>query len=315
MKKCLTGDCSDFPNIDNNVISSTDSTPLYNSGNVFVDEALQLCTFKINKDETLTSIIRKIDDVLCNIKNEALEFFYDDLVIDDGCIIKSLVTGEDGRTKIHLSLNPSCITVEPTTDSFIITASKYDICGFQSTTLISGESGTSWYNQNNELIGTGNNLIVLNGGSYYATNSVGVKSNVIQVNYTSVCPSFIYTKTKTFYKECSTGYTGSAYTYSKTYTSPISFSDAISLSNADTNFDLEGQLQANLNGTCIYNVPVPETVECFNVYLSNAVCSVLPPIPVVIPTPVPVPVPTSSPVPIPVPVACTLNISISNIQC
>lgn len=314
MKKCLTGDCADFPNINNNVISSIDSTSLYNSNNVFIDEALQLCTFKINKNETLTSIIRKIDNVLCGIKNESIEIVYDDLIIDDGCIIKSLVTGEDGRVKIHLSLNPDCI-VAPVVDSFIITASKYDICGFQSTTLVSEEAGTSWYNQDNQLIGTGNTLIVLTGGSYYATNNAGEKSNVIQINYNSVCPSFIYTKTKTFYKECSEGYTGTAYTYSKTYTSPISFNDAIALANDDTNFNLEGQLQANMNGTCIYNTPVPETAECFNVYLSNAICSVVPPIPVVIPNPVPVPVPTSSPVPIPVPVACTINISISNIQC
>lgn len=313
MKKCLTGDCADFPNISSNT-TSIDSTPLYNSGNVFVDETLQLCTFKINKNENLTSIIKKIDDVLCNIKNESIEFIYDDLVIDDGCIIKSLVIDDDGRTKIHLSLNPDCI-VAPVTDSFIITASKYDICGFQSTTLISGESGTSWYNQSNQLVGTGNTLIVLTGGSYYATNNTGEKSNVIQINYSSVCPSFIYTKTKTFYKECSNDYTGTAYTYSKTYTSPISFNNAISLSNADTNFDLEGQLQANSNGTCIYNTPIPETAECFNVYLSNAICSVVPPIPVVIPTPIPIPIPTSSPVPIPVPVNCTLNISINNIQC
>lgn len=57
-----------------------------------------------------------------------------------------------------------------------------------------------------------------------------------------------------FYKECSSGQTGTAAQYSKQYTSATSQSAADALATSDiTNFQTEGQNNANLNGSCVAN--------------------------------------------------------------
>jgi len=315
LKKCLNGDCTDFPDIG---YSTEDykCENVYNSSCIEVGEDLNLGSIVVKQGDNLTEIIKKIDVVLNNIKNSSVQFFYNDLIIDDDCIIKSLVDNGQGVMQIHLSLNPDCINTCCNEESvFVITATKYDICGFQNTTLISTCTNTSWYNQYNNLIGTGTHQIISSSGSYYAVCD-GKTSNVIHIGYQSECPTYTYTRVKTFYKECEDNYTGTSFTYSKTYTSVLSYQDAINMADNDTTFDTEGQAQADL-GECIFNPPIPVVESCFNVYLTNAVCSVIPPTPLPIPVPIPTPTitPTPVPVPLPVPVACVLSIGISNITC
>lgn len=70
-----------------------------------------------------------------------------------------------------------------------------------------------------------------------------------------------------FYKTCSPGSTGTAVSYSKQYTSAISQDDADDIAAADiSNFNSEGQSNADLNGTC-----VPDTVYIWGkIFESNS---------------------------------------------
>lgn len=297
----------------NNCIENNDKV---GAEDVYFSSTINLSSITINQGESLLSIINKLDQQITLLKNRNIEIFYNDLVVEGECINKELIVDEQGRTKIKLSLDTTCIVEDSgcgcqgIEDDFIITASKYNLCGLQTATLISDCNNTVWYNQNGAEVGVGSNLIINTGGSYYAKCD-GKTSNIIVITKTANCENYVYTKTKIFNKQCSNGYVGTSVAYSKNYTSVISYSDAMFQADLDSsNFETEGIAKANSEGTCIYVCPTPtNNTGCFEVYLSNAKCTNLP-------TPIPVPIPTSPTPVVPTPVAvCNLSINVSNIQC
>lgn len=284
---------------------------------IVASEGIVFNNIVINKGDNIISILNKFDQVITELKNQNIEIFYNDIETSGDCLHKELVTDElTQRKKIVLSLDSECIVEESgcgcgstIEDDFIITSNKYSICGLQTATLESSCTETTWYNQNNQEVGTGQQLIVSISGTYYA-KCQGKTSNLVVISKQSNCENYVYTKRKLFYKQCATGYVGTAIDYSKDYVSVISYSDAQFQAQLDeVNFNNEGQSLANVEGDCIYKCPTPTSDSGFNVYLSNAKCTNLP-----IPIPVPVPV-SPTPVPtVPVP-TCSINIQVSNIQC
>jgi|GEM_PF-1176888 len=75
-------------------------------------------------------------------------------------------------------------------------------------------------------------------------------------------PVYRSVRTAQFQKQgCGTGVTGSFVPYSKTYTSLISQNDADQQADADTNFNAEGQANANLYGVCLASKTVIVSVS------------------------------------------------------
>jgi len=294
---------------------------------VIIGEDMNLCSIDVKSTNTLKQLISKIDEVLCGIKGGTIDIFYDNLDVVGSCIIKELIVDPiTGKKTIKLSLDKDCIKdiinenpvlVHP----FIISSSKYSICNNQSALLSSGFSNTYWYNQSGVLIGTGSNITVTAGGSYYGIRD-GKVSNIINIVYTTECLTFSYTKVKSFYKQCPTGTSSSEYTHTKVYTSIISYQDALNKANLDSGvFDSEGQVIVNATGVCIGDNGgggTPIASSCFNVFISNPNCNVVLPTPSPIspnPTPSPIGTPTV-PTPIGSPtVSCNLSFSVSNITC
>lgn len=82
---------------------------------------------------------------------------------------------------------------------------------------------------------------------------------------------FTYTKTQSFQRNnCGGGQEGSSVTYSKNYTSNLSYDHAWFLASQDTStFNTEGQTYANSNGACI----TPITYTPFRLVINNAIWS------------------------------------------
>lgn len=249
---------------------------------VILGEDLNLCSIDVKSTDSLKKIITAFDKVICGLKNSTIDIFFDDLVVDN-CITKELVTDINNHKTIKLSIDENCLcnTIQdctvPVTNPFIITSNKYNICGNQIATLTSIYSDTVWYNQSGVQIGTGAAKTVNSGGSYYAIHQ-GKVSNVITVVYNPVCQVYSYTRIKNFYKNCPAGTNSNEYTYSKVYTSEISYQDAVNKADLDNNiFNTEGQAIAESTGFCIGNTPIsPVPSGCFNVFLSNVNCNLTP---------------------------------------
>lgn len=244
---------------------------------------IYLSSITINKGETLLSVIKKLDNQITLLKNNPIQVLYENIETE-GCITKSLES-VNNISKIKLSLDNDCVIENSTCGGceelqVIITASRYNICDLQTSTLTVSSGCTNnivWYNQTNSEIGTGTSVIVNNAGSFYAKCGNKV-SNVITITKQLNCNNYVYTKVKQFVKECDTDYTGTAVVYTKNYTSVISYNNALELAIQDEiNFNTEGQNLANSTGSCIYNPPVvPTGNSCFQVYLTNAQCTNLP---------------------------------------
>jgi len=86
-------------------------------------------------------------------------------------------------------------------------------------------------------------------GQAYA-NTVGACTSISVTTYTA-------TRSGDFIRNnCGANYVGSTVTYAKQYTSTVSQAEADSLATNDTNFDTEGQNNANIAGSCTYVPPV-----------------------------------------------------------
>lgn len=258
--------------------------------------------------ETLSqsNLIQAMQNYLCNLQDTKVKasqsdtsngYLIDKIEVGD-CLEKSIIKDELGNQKVKISINwgcltnriPTCFEIQ-TSNCIIVEPNPGDCVPKPLTPTISKNNmiltgvncngNLQWYNNNNQLVGTGTVFNASANESYYAkcTTTCGESgvSNIISIGnvitYTQKRTA-IFTRNNCGVNECNVGCVGSSITFEKTYTSTISQEHADSLAENDLSFAIEGQSLVNLQGTCTCSdcnctFPVYNT----NIVINNATCN------------------------------------------
>ena len=114
-------------------------------------------------------------------------------------------------------------------------------------------------------IASGTRIDLAAAGTAYAVSYTTDGTNDLQMAEFRGKSSLYWTANRsgTFTRNnCAAGYTASSVTYSKTYTSYISQTDANNMASGDSNFNTEGQAYANANGTCTLYLSAATSYGC-----------------------------------------------------
>lgn len=190
------------------------------------------------------------------------------------CMDVSVVRDTFGNEKVKIGINfpcliqkiPTCFTIE-SNDCIIVDNTPGDCIPTPTTPVINRSGATlngvncngslQWYNTNNVLVGVGSNFNGLPNNKYYAKCATvcgeSTASNVVDipniVTYTRVRTA-IFIRNNCGTNTCNTPCTGSSVPFAKNYTSTVSQAVVDAMAENDLGFAIEGQANANTNGTC-----------------------------------------------------------------
>lgn len=262
--------------------------------------------FPVTMESTSQAVLlQAMQNYICNIQDTKVKASQSDTStsylidkIDTGdCLDKSIVKDEMGNQKVKISINWGCLTTKiplcfevKSSECFVVDPGAGDCVPQPLTPTISKNNLTltgincngnlQWYNNQNQLVGSGSTITAQANQSYYArcTTTCGESgvSNIITIGdvttYIKV-RSAVFTRNNCGVNECNIPCVGSSFTFSKTYTSTISQEHANSLAENDLAFALEGQDLINLQGTCVCsdcNCTFP--IYNPNIVINNATC-------------------------------------------